>query len=149
MFRFLLRLSTLLVVILGSTHAYSEIYRWVDDSGKVQFSDRPVASNSKPVEIDTSKNVYGGGKVMHRQQDLLDRYQKQDNQDQKNRQQVKREKAKQEQRNLACVRAKDKLARFEGSTLYTLDAQGERTYFSEEKRTQAIKEFRKSINKHC
>lgn len=86
---------------------------------------------------------------MHRQQDLLDRYQKQDNQDQKNRQLVKREKAKQEQRNLACVRAKDKLARFEGSTLYTLDAQGERTYFSEEKRAQAIKEFRKSINKHC
>ena len=147
--RILLRSSTLLVVILASANVYSEIYRWVDDNGKVQFSDRPVASNSKLLEIDTSKNVYGGGKVMNRQQDLLDRYQKQDNQDQKKRQQEKREKAKQEQRNLACVRAKDKLTRFEGSSLYTLDAQGERIYFSEEKRKQAINEYRKTIKKHC
>jgi hypothetical protein len=128
----------------------AEIYRWIDENGKTQFSDRPVrGKSSSEVTVDTSKNSYGGGDVLNRQRDLLDRYQEQDLQSQKNRQQAAQEKENEKKIKTVCLRAKDKLASFERGLLYTLDDQGERVYYSEEKRTQRIESYRESINKNC
>jgi hypothetical protein len=130
--------------------ALAEIYRWIDENGKTQFSDRPVrGKSSSEVTVDTSKNSYGGGDVLNRQRDLLDRYQEQDLQSQKNRQQAAQEKENEKKIKTVCLRAKDKLTSFERGLLYTLDDQGERVYYSEEKRTQRIESYRESINKNC
>ena len=141
---------SLLISFFIPASAFAEIYRWVDENGKTQFSDRPVrGKSSSEVTVDTSKNSYGGGAVLNRQRDLLDRYQEQDQQSQKDQRQAAQEKENQEKAKEMCLRAKDKLASFERSLLYTLDDQGERVYYSEEKRTQRIESLRESINKNC
>lgn len=145
----LLSLS-LLISSLASSGAYAQIYRWVDENGQTQFSDRPVKGKaSSEVKVDTSKNSYGGGDVLNRQRDLLDRYDEQDKQSQKDKRQTAQEKENQKKIQSACLRAKDKLASYERSLLYTLDEQGERVYYSEEERTARIESYRKSITENC
>jgi hypothetical protein len=146
---FLLSL-TLLISSLSPSYTLAEIYRWIDENGKTQFSDRPVRGKvSSEVTVDTTKNAYGGGEVLNRQRDLLDRYEEQDQQAQKDRQQEAQDKEKQQQLKSACLGAKDKLTRYERSLIYTLDDQGERVYYSEEKRAQTIEDYRAGINKNC
>lgn len=148
------RFSPLFFVLLVSStvcfEASAEIYRWVDENGKIQFSDRPAKGKiSKTVDVDTSKNSYGGGAVLNRQRDLLNRYEDQDKQSQKNRQQAQIDKDKKEKLSTVCLQAKDKLSNFERGLIYTLDDQGQRVYYSEEQRTQRIESFRKTIKKNC
>lgn len=148
------RFSPLFFVLLVSStigfEASAEIYRWVDENGKIQFSDRPV-KGTKPntVDVDTSKNSYGGGAVLNRQRDLLNRYVDQDKQLKKSKWQAQRDKEKKEKLVAACLQAKDKLANFERGVIYTLNDKGERVYYSEEQRTQRIESFRKTISENC
>ena len=142
-----------LVLFIGffiSPPTFAEIYRWVDENGKTQFSDRPIrGQNANKVRVDTGKSSYGGGDVLSRQRDLLDRYKDQDEQSEKAKQQAQKDKEDEQKLKAACLRSKDKLANFERSVLYTLDDQGERVYYSEEKREQRIEELRQSIAKYC
>ena len=135
---------------LTSSQTLAQIYRWVDEKGQVQFSDRPVKGKaSSKIEIDTSKNSYGGGDVLNRQRDLLDRYDQQDQKSQENKKQAQREEQNQKKLESACLRAKDQLASYERGLIYTLDGQGERVYYSEEVRAQKIESYRQSITKNC
>jgi hypothetical protein len=145
---FLLTLSLLITCISPIAHA--EIYRWVDKNGKTQFSDRPLRGKaSNQIDVDTSKNSYGGGTVLNRQRDLLDRYKNEDLQSKKAKQQAKVDQEKREEFQAVCIRAKDKLLNFERSSIYTLNDEGERVYYSEEKRERRIEELRQTITKYC
>ena len=140
----------LITTSLTSFNALAKIYRWVDENGQTQFSDRPVKGQvSDEVKVDTTKNSYGGGDVLNRQRDLLNRYDAQDQQSQKNKQQAGRKKENKERAKAACLRAKDKLASYDRGLLYTLDDQGERIYYSEEKRSKIIASYRELITKNC
>lgn len=137
-------------VSLSSSQVLAQIYRWVDEKGRVQFSDRPInGKTANKVNVDTTKNSYGGGDVLNRQRDLLDRYDQQDLKSQEDKKQAQREEEKQKRLKSACLRAKDQLARFERGLIYTLDDQGERIYYSEEVRAEKIESYRQSIAKSC
>lgn len=137
-------------VSLSSSQVLAQIYRWVDEKGRVQFSDRPInGKTANKVNVDTTKNSYGGGDVLNRQRDLLDRYDQQDLKSQEDKKQAQREEEKQKRLKSACLRAKDQLARFERGLIYTLDDQGERIYYSEEVRAEKIEWYRQSIAKSC
>lgn len=149
MFRYLLLPSSLLIALFISQLSFAEIYRWVDEKGQLQFSDRPLTEDLKPHEVEANNNVYGGSQILNRQRELLDRYEEQDQQQQKDQQQAKQEAVVQEKRHRACLRAKDKLARYERGSMYTLDSEGDRVYYSEEKRAQVIRDYRNMIDKNC
>lgn len=144
------RVFLLFLGLFVSAPTFAEIYRWVDENGKTQFSDRPVRGQSaSQVNVDTRKNSYGGGDVLNRQRDLLNRYKDQDEESEKAKQLAKAEEEKDKKIQTACINAKDKLLNFERSLIYTLDEQGERVYYSEEKREQRIEELRQTIAKYC
>ena len=150
MFRILILSLTLFTASITSLNSSAEIYRWVDEHGKTQFSDRPVrGKTTNTIEVDTTKNSYGGGDVLNRQRDLLERYEDQDQQSEKDQQQAKLDNENEQKLKARCLRAKDKLASFERGLIYTLDSEGERVYYSEEKRAQRIEEYRQLINKNC
>lgn len=148
--RFLMMVATIVLASINSNQAFAEIYRWVDENGQTRFSDRPVkGTKASTVNVDTTKNSYGGGTVLNRQRDLLNRYDEQDLQAKKDKQQAALDKAQQEQNKKDCLRAKDRLATFERSKIYNLDENGERVYQSETKRTQTIENLRKRIQNNC
>jgi hypothetical protein len=139
----------LFICLLPLSHA--EIYRWVDDNGKIQFSDRPSARDSKAeqVKVNTQRNSYGGGGLLERQKDLLDGYQAKDAQKVKDKQQAKRQAAQDKRLQTRCLNAKDRLKNYQRSALYRLDNKGERIYYSEEQRSKAIAKFQQLIQKNC
>ena len=150
MFRLISLGHTLIISLLFAFNSSAEIYRWVDENGNTQFSDKPVKGNTaSTVNVDTSKNSYGGGAVLNRQRELLTQYQDQDLQSQKDKHQALLDSENKKKLAAACLQAKDKLANFQRSLIYTLDDQGERVYYSEEKREQRIESFRKTIDENC
>jgi len=47
-----MRTIILIYLILFSNHSYSEIYKWIDDRGKVHFSDKePVKHKADKIEL--------------------------------------------------------------------------------------------------
>lgn len=137
------------IIISISSLAQAEIYRWTDKDGNTQFSDRPLNSKTKTVEVDTQQNSYGGGRVLERQRDLLDEYQADDAQQQQEKQQAAKQAVKDERLQASCNNAKDRLKNFQRGALYRLDANGERIYYSEEERTDKLNKYQQSIEKHC
>lgn len=150
MFRLLLLANTFLFSVLLTFNASAEIYRWVDDNGKIQFSDRPMkGKTASTVKVDATKNSYGGGAVLNRQRNLLTQYEDQDLQSQKDKHQALLDNENKKKLAAVCLQAKDKLANFQRALIYTLDDQGERVYYSEEKREQRIEGLRKAISDNC
>lgn len=140
--------SVFLITFIFSA-AHAEIYRWTDKDGNTQFSDRPLNSKTKKVNVDTQRNSYGGGRVLERQRDLLDEYQADDLQQQEEKQQAAKQAVKDKRLLASCNNAKDRLKNFQRGALYRLDANGERIYYSEEERTDKLNKYQQSIEKHC
>jgi hypothetical protein len=129
--------------------AQAEVYRWVDDDGKIQFSDRPLNDKSEKMKLDTKRNSYSGGGILERQRDLLDEYRADDLQQERKDRQAAIEEAREKDLQQRCIRAKDRLKSYEGSSLYRLDPKGERIYYSEEERSKAINKYQKLILANC
>jgi hypothetical protein len=142
-------LFSVFIIISIFSVAHAEIYRWTDKDGNTQFSDRPLNSKTKTVEVDTQRNSYGGGRVLERQRDLLDEYQADDAQQLEKNQQAAKQAVKDKRLQASCINAKDRLKNFQRGALYRLDANGERIYYSEEERTNALNKYQQSIEKNC
>lgn len=150
MFRLILLANAFLLSLLLVFNASAEIYRWVDDNGKIQFSDRPMkGKTASTVKVDATKNSYGGGAVLNRQRNLLTQYEDQDLQSQKDKHQALLDSENKKKLAAVCLQAKDKLVNFQRALIYTLDDQGDRVYYSEEKREQRIEGMRKAISDNC
>jgi hypothetical protein len=135
------------VCTLPTVHA--EIYRWVDENGHIQFSDRPLNNKTEKVQVDTKRNSYGGGGVLERQRDLLDGYQANDAQQRRDKQQAAKEAVRDKRLQSQCINAKDRLKNYQRGSLYRLDGNGERIYYSEEERTKAIDKYQQLIDTNC
>ena len=101
---------SLFIFILPAAHA--GIYRWVDEKGQTQFSDRPVDNKTQKVKVNTQHNSYGGGGVLERQKGLLDEYQAKDAQQLRNKKQAEKEAAQAQRLEARCINAKDRLKNF-------------------------------------
>jgi hypothetical protein len=140
---------SLLILVFITSIANAEIYRWIDKDGKTQFSDRPQNSKTEKVKVDTQRNSYGGGGVLERQRDLLDGYQADDAQKRRDKQQAAIQAVKDKRLQASCVNAKDRLKNYNRGALYRLDSNGERIYYSEEERSNAINKYQQLIQKNC
>jgi hypothetical protein len=140
---------SLFIFVFITSIANAEIYRWIDKDGKTQFSDRPQNSKTEKVKVDTQRNSYGGGGVLERQRDLLDGYQADDAQKRRDKQQAANQAVKDKRLQASCVNAKDRLKNYNRGALYRLDSNGERIYYSEEERSNAINKYQQLIQKNC
>jgi hypothetical protein len=66
--------SIFFLLMLSISTTQAEVYRWLDENGKIQFSDRPSNNRSEKVTLNTERNSYSGGGILERQRDLLDEY---------------------------------------------------------------------------
>jgi hypothetical protein len=139
----------LLLFICSLPAAHAEIYRWVDENGKTQFSDRPLDNTTSKVIVDTQRNSYGGGGVLERQRGLLDKYQANDVKELRAKQQAKKQVIKDKRLKVRCINAKDRLKNFKRGALYRLNDQGERIYYSEEERKKTIDKYQQLIHENC
>ncbi len=148
----LLMLFVPLVMGLLGTPALGAIYKWVDENGKVHYSDKPPpeeGAQEMDIESDPAASTPSLTDAEHRQkqQRLLDAYSKE--RADKNAERAEADK-KERERLVWCARAKDELREFkEASYLYDYDESGEKVIYSKEARESATREYAAEIERNC
>jgi len=137
-----------IICIFNIGHVNAEIYKWVDDQGKIHYGDKPV-SKSKVMDIDISKqgHIKINNSREEKRQKLLETYADDHQRKNKEKEKLKKQKKKQER---GCVVSKDRLRHYErASSLYNLDKDGNRISVSSEERERHTAALRDKIKKYC
>ncbi|MEE4246866.1 MAG: DUF4124 domain-containing protein [Kangiellaceae bacterium] len=134
-----------------------KVYKWVDEKGKVHFSDKPpkssktqtleiksdkkTATDTRPTsDLTTQQRVNRANKWMASQKQM---------QQQKQREQAKKEAALNRAKK-QCQRMRDDLSQYERSrAIYDLDKDGKRVYLNEQEFNQVLTNLRNLIKKNC
>ena len=149
-----MRYVTLLFFLLVPPVNHAGVYKWIDDNGKVHYSDMPVTTQPS-VEMNVNDSApapssHGGIDQMSREEKrerLLqsmqeDRIEKQE--------QREKQRALKQQNKVKCNRYRDQMRHYErASGLYRLDENGERVYISDNDRAKATKNLQRKIRKYC
>jgi hypothetical protein len=139
-----------LLAVAGSTIA--GIYRWVDESGQVQYGDRPPpeAASSDEVIIRNQGATSDATAPVDRKQQrdrLLQQYESE--RKEKKAAAAKKRKEK-KQREARCNYAKNRLTEYlEHGLLYERLPNQERKYLSDQQRDAAIADARADVKKWC
>lgn len=140
----------IVLILLVVSPASAAIYTWTDSNGNVHFGDKPVA-NESATEVKISINKKTGvtnssGNKVEREYLL------------KKIDESKQADAEKRKEQLATKKKNKKLCdnykrRYQGliqsNRSYTMSPDGERTYQSNEERTQRKKDLSKSVAKYC
>jgi hypothetical protein len=129
----------------------ADIYQWVDEDGKVHFSDRPgTAEGVEEVTVTQDKGANnsapGEAERTQTRQRLLEQYEKERLEKKSAAQQRKTEQAR---RKRNCAIAKNRLSNYEKSVLYDIGPDGERVYLSDAQHEQALAEAREEVRHWC
>jgi hypothetical protein len=136
----------LLCLAIAPCHA--EVYRWVDEQGQVHFDDQPPDSSTRSFKP-ASPSGQGGGEDqrMEKTRKLLNAY---ESERQQAREQAAERRENEEKRRRQCVEAKDDLRQYqEAGSLYRLDEEGKRVWYSNAEREALIAQYREAIAKWC
>jgi len=139
---------------LFSSALHAEVYKWVDENGKVHFSDKKTTSSAEKVEIkDSTKNQPSQQQGTSNQgidkQKYLD-FLESERQDKKEKKQQQQQELAQQKRR--CTNLRDQLQAYEEnqSLWYNLNEEtGERSYISEEELQKLISDLRTEIKSSC
>ena len=143
----------LIVAALYVVSAQAEVYKWVDEKGRVHYGDKPQAGSQavevkqheapdKPAAI--GEDELSRDEKRQRISDMLeeDRLAKNEKREKENKE---RERKKRE-----CNRLKDRQRHVERATgLYRLDKDGNRVFILNEQRKKSQQKLRKRIKKAC
>jgi 2-polyprenyl-6-methoxyphenol hydroxylase-like FAD-dependent oxidoreductase len=142
---------TLIVVLMSlALQLQAEVYQWVDEQGRVHFSDRPNEDGSTGIKIKEQQDAPtsdGPSERQQKMQRMLDVYaeERAEREEAKQKQQAELKKRKQ-----YCARAKDRYNSHTRATgIYNLGSDGERRYLSEEERARHIKQLKSDIARWC
>ena len=148
-----MRYVTLSLCLLFSFVSQAGVYKWIDENGKIHYSDTPVASQpSVEMNIDDSASQPSSGS-----DDVLSREEKRERLLQsmaedrlEKKEQRERQKAIRQEKRAECNRYRDQMRHYErASSLYRLDAEGNRVYMSDSARARATANLRARIKKYC
>ncbi|MCW8935994.1 MAG: DUF4124 domain-containing protein [Gammaproteobacteria bacterium] len=141
-------IAIIFALLLNSATVYAEIYKWVDEQGKVHYGDKPI-SDSTEMDINISKkgHIKINNNREQKRQKLLESYADDQEREDKEKEKLKKKKEKHERN---CILSIDKLKQYErASSIYNLDKEGKRVTISSEERLRKTDNLRKKIKKYC
>ena len=146
--------AAIVLVLAISPGQAAQVYKWIDENGKVHFSDRPpddaaTSAESVEIKVESGAGSSAASEVERRQlqKRLLEVFERE-------RKEKKEAKAKEREEKQAlakrCNEARDQLRQLQdASFLYDVDDDGERIVYTDKQRESATSEFEKQIEKHC
>ncbi len=144
----------LLGMIILSSAAYAEIYKWVDANGKVYYSDKQSNNSAKKISIKEGSPTNASESLsaeerLAKQKKYLDYRQSEREEKKKLKETREQEKAK---HNRYCIALQDELNSLtqEYAIWYDLDEDtGERHYLTDDELEQRIEDLRNDIQSDC
>ncbi len=127
--------------------AAGEVYKWVDEHGKVHYGDRPrPGAQSVPLRDVPEATPMPSERVEKRERLL----QVLKEQRQEKREEAEERKKQKEERARNCNLAKDRLRNYEqAGTIYEIDNEGNRVIYDEEKQAAAVQAARDAVKQWC
>lgn len=134
---------------LASAPVSAELYRWVDEHGKVHFSDKPVdAENTEKVDIKGPPRI-GQDDTVQQINDRVKRLHDTENELRDMESKAAAEaRAKEEALAERCKRARIELRKYNGP-VYKLDSDGGRRYLTDEEHTRDKNRITEWIEQNC
>lgn len=148
--RALFLLILLSACIFSPCQLQAGVYKWVDENGRVHFSDRPTASESTEVRIKQQERTAPSADQHNRKlkmQRMLDVYQEEREEKREAKQKQQEAKTRRKQN---CARAKDRYnSHVRARGIYNYDKNGERQYLSDDERARHMKSLKSEISRWC
>lgn len=139
------KMTVLLLLSLAVLPAQAEIYRWVDEQGRVHFGERPIQGAER---VEVQPQVIQRDDQVRQREENLQRIMDVRSQERAAEQQ---QRAEQRARNLAwCERMGKELARFDKRIYwYEEDASGKKVEVDRQRVEQKRSELKKQIEERC
>lgn len=144
-------ITLIILCILGLSAAQAEVYRWVDENGKVHYGDRPpVSQKAREIDIKATEPAAPPPTEAERAEKrrrLLNVYRQER---QQAREAAEKEKQARAEAQRNCSIARDRLEQIErASYLYDLNEKGGRVAYSDERRVQATAKAKADVARWC
>ena len=126
-----------------------EIYKGVDEHGRVHFSDKPVDDLSQEIKIKKGEQntLTTNDKRKQKRDKLLKAYKEERR---IKREQEAKEKQKKAKLQYKCAKEKDSLKRMKrGGSFYDMDKDGNRVFMDDSEVKKRIAEMENNIEKYC
>jgi len=149
-----MRSATALVLLAClSMSAQAGLNKWVDENGKVHYSDTPPPD----AKVESVRNVTGKGQEVAPADYSSKSYSQREAELNKARLEKKeaseksaRETAQQQERKQNCAAARENLRALEsGTRLVTYDENGEKRFLDDDERTQRLSSAREAVKANC
>ena len=145
----------LILISTGSGFAETQkVYKWVDENGKVHYSDRPISEDAETLEVKNDVSPEARRKAQQQAQRLIQLQQRRISAELENRIDAEREQLEQENQakelNQACNDARQaiKVLEFQAPVFETTET-GERRYIEDDERAKELTRLREAIKEHC
>jgi len=148
------KLLLLIVLILLSFTATAEVYKWVDENGKVHYSDKPINQNSKQLKIQDNISPEQQRKAQQEAKARLERQQKRignimasEKEEKKRAEKAQKQAAKKDR---YCAHIREQLAMLKMQTrIYEVNKKGERVYMEDERREREKLKLERQLTQQC
>ncbi|HZX17872.1 MAG TPA: DUF4124 domain-containing protein [Pseudomonas sp.] len=139
-------MRVLLCLLLLPGLAAAEIYRWTDANGQVHFGQRPAAAGAERVEV--KPQVVERDQLTREREERTNRFYDARREEQVQASAVAAE--NQAKRAEECRELRNKLAAIpEGRSYYRKEANGERSYYSDEQVDTARQQLQSRVAERC
>lgn len=138
------------IVLLLSTSAYAQIYKWVDKNGKTQYTDQPPPPDAAKEE--KRLNIKSGSTAgsQDKSRNLSDEREEFDKRRQQQREEDAKQQTKSEESKKKCIDAQTQLKIFTDSPRLTVpDGAGGTMYADDDLRQRKIADANKAIAAYC
>ena len=139
--------------MLCVTPVHAELYKWVDEQGKIHYSDQPSGAKTKSesklgIPNQPSASTSPGGAKTWQEKDLEFKKRQASTSEKAEKEQKEAQDAKTKREN--CDKAKLSLAQLESiAPVYTFDPTTGRRALNDAQRTEAIASAKKSVTEWC
>jgi hypothetical protein len=141
-------LTSICLVVIVSVTGYADVYKWVDEEGRIHYGEKPPVEDAVRIEIRETPEVDDTYQQQGiDQQKLLQIYEEE--RSLKKEEQLKAEKEKVERKKQCEALAVELNNLKQGGIFYDLDKNGERKYYSESELAAYIEKLQSDYNKHC
>lgn len=134
-----------LVFALSGTLATGQVYKWVDENGRVQYGDKPPAG-ARASAVKPPPEPQGTSRPAENLVSQEAEFQNRLIQSREKEEKLAREAQLQQQR---CTEAKERLALYERAGRISRFEKGEKVYLSDEQRAAEIERLNAAAAKYC
>jgi uncharacterized protein DUF4124 len=140
--------ATPLITMTFSTSANAELYKWVDENGKVHFTDKPVHPSAQTIEVEQQKMI-GQDEDVRGINDRIKRLRQSESEVQAIEDKARLQKKDQADKlSKRCVSNKHRLSRLNG-LVYRVNDKGERVYMTDDEILQTRAKLQQWIDDNC